>query len=105
MNILFICNQGLHRSRTAAELFSRHFATAYAGIYANPVTNEQMRWADLVVVMEEGQRRALAEEFPSEFLKKRIITMDIPDIYRYRQPELIEELRAKASLIEPALEL
>lgn len=73
MNILFLCNQGMHRSRTAAELFSGDFA----GIYNNVVTAEQLAAADIIVVMEKCQRAFIAGHFPEFYLKKRIISLDI----------------------------
>ncbi|MDD9954491.1 MAG: phosphotyrosine protein phosphatase [Candidatus Woesearchaeota archaeon] len=91
MHILFVCNQGKHRSRTAAELFGG----SYKGIYENLVTKEDMQRADLVVVMEEHQRKALAEMFPSLYLQKRIISFEIPDIYSYNQPVLVDLLKEK----------
>lgn len=98
MNIIFLCNQGMHRSRTAAELFSGDFA----GIYNNVVTTEQLAFADIIVVMEEHQRSFIAEHFPELYLKKRIVSLDIPDIYQYRQPELCALLEER---IRPLLEL
>jgi predicted protein tyrosine phosphatase len=107
MNVLFVCNQGRHRSRTAAELFRGRYATRYAGLYNDrPVTERELAWADLVVVMEEFQRTELSERFPKAYLKKRIISLGIPDIYSYNQPELVEVLKRRmGELAEPFLEL
>ena len=49
-----------------------------------------MSWADTVIVMEEFQRHELAMRFPDEHMKKRVLSMDIPDVYSYNHPELIE---------------
>jgi len=39
VNILFICNQGENRSKTAAEIFSGKYQTTSAGLYGGaPVT-------------------------------------------------------------------
>ncbi|KHO46433.1 MAG: hypothetical protein QS98_C0003G0041 [archaeon GW2011_AR3] len=45
--------------------------------------------------MEERQRSEIARRFPKEYLKKRIISWDIPDIFRYNDPELIGLLNNK----------
>ena len=87
MNVLFICNQNLNRSRTAEELFSSRFHTKSAGLYnEKPLTEKQLSWADVVVVMEDEQRSEIASRFPSQYMKKRILSARIPDIYAYRQP-------------------
>lgn len=102
MHLLFICNQGMHRSRTAAELFSNDHVTDYAGVYGNLLREEQLRAADIVFVMEEHQRRFIAEQFPHLYLKKQILLLDIPDIYGYEQQELRELLKER---IRPLVEL
>ncbi|MEW5896754.1 MAG: phosphotyrosine protein phosphatase [Nanoarchaeota archaeon] len=96
MNILFICNQNLNRSKTAEELFKDQFNTKSAGLYnQKPVTEKQLSWADVVIVMEEGQRSEIAKRFPKRYMQKRIISFDIPDIYTYNHPKLIESLKSK----------
>src|SRR5574342_1243414 len=96
MKVLFICNQNQHRSKTAEELFRAKYETKSAGLYnEKPVTKEQMEWADLVVVMEDEQRLELSKRFPKIYLKKRIISLGIPDTYSYGQSELKELLKSK----------
>ncbi|TAL52231.1 MAG: phosphotyrosine protein phosphatase [Nanoarchaeota archaeon] len=96
MKVLFICNQNKHRSKTAEEFFKDKFETKSAGLYSEkPVNNKQIEWADVVLVMEEEQRAELAKRFPKEYMKKKIISLNVPDIYRYNQPELILSLKSK----------
>ena len=96
MKILFICNQNKHRSKTAEEIFKYSFDVKSAGLYTeHPVTQEQISWADLVVVMEDDQRKEISTRFPKLYLKKRIISLGISDIYRYKDPELIQILKEK----------
>ncbi len=96
MNILFICNQNENRSKTAEELFSHQFNTKSAGLYNDvPVNKQQLNWADIIIVMEEAQREELAKRFPKHYMQKRILSLNLPDIYRYNQPELIKELKEK----------
>ena len=98
MNVLFICNQGQHRSKTAAKLLSERFQTASAGLYSDtPVTETQLAEADVIVVMEERHRREIAERFPPVYLQKRILVLGIPDIYRCGQLELVRLLKARMS--------
>lgn len=96
MKVLFICNQNENRSKTAEELFKGRFTTLSAGLYnERPITEKQIEWADLVVVMEDSQRTELAKRFPKLYMQKRIVSLDIPDVYKYQQPELVELLKSK----------
>lgn len=100
MKILFICNQNQNRSKTAEELFKDKFQTKSAGLFnSTPVKNSQLAWADLVVVMEDEQRSELARRFPEEYLKKQILSLDIPDVYQYNQPQLVKKLNSKMNKI------
>ena len=94
--MLFVCNQNQNRSKTAEELFQDTFTTRSAGLYnKHPITEEQLAWADVVVVMEDAQRSELAKRFPKQYLHKRIVSLDVPDVYSYNQPELVEVLKLK----------
>ena len=96
MKVLFICNQNQNRSKTAEDLFKGKFQTKSAGLYnENPVSEKQLSWADLVIVMEDGQRAELAKRFPKLYLQKKILSFDIPDVYYYNQPELVNLLKSK----------
>jgi len=96
MNILFICNQNENRSKTAQELFKGRFNTKSAGLYnQKPVTEKQLSWADTIIVMEDEQRTEIAKRFPKQYLQKRIISLDIPDVYSYNDSKLISTLNSK----------
>jgi len=96
MKVLFICNQNLNRSKTAEEVFKNSFETKSAGLYnEKPVTAKHLSWADVVIVMEDAQREEIAQRFPKHYMQKRILSLNIPDIYDYNEPELIELLKLK----------
>jgi len=104
MKILFICNQNQHRSKTAAEIFRGKFETKSAGLFnERPVTEKEISWADLVIVMEYFQRSEVAKRFPRLYLQKRILSLNIPDIYSYNQPELIDLLENRFNKIMSAI--
>ena len=86
--MLFICNQHQHRSVTAEQLFKKNHNTQSAGIYNDPVTEKQLAWADLIIVMEETQREELGKRFPKYYLTKNIINLNIPDLYNRNNPQL-----------------
>ena len=96
MKVLFICNQNENRSKTAEELFKGRFETKSAGLYnEKPISERQLSWADLVVVMEDDQRTEISKRFPKLYMQKRILSLDIPDLYYHNQPELIKTLKSK----------
>ena len=96
MNLLFICNQGKHRSKTAECLFKREFETDSAGLYSDrPVTAKQIGWADTVFVMEEFQKQEVVKRFPELCMQKRVLTMGVSDEFRFNQPELVSLLQRK----------
>ena len=95
MKILCVCNQGEHRSPTLARILEeRGHETRFRGIYNpdNPLTKEDLEWAELVYVFEPHQRKFISEEFPGEYLKLRIVCLDVQDLYKKDQQELIEIL-------------
>ena len=91
MKILFICNQNQNRSKTAEEIFKNKFQTKSSGLYnENPVTEKQLNWADLVIVMEDKQRSEIAKRFPRLYMKKQILSLNIPDIYFYNAQNIVD---------------
>ena len=101
MKILFICNQNENRSKTAEELFKTRFKTRSAGLFnENPVTSKELNWADIVVVMDDFQRSEIAKRFPKDYLKKRILSLNVPDNYYYKQPELVDVLKSRMNEFE-----
>ena len=100
MKILFICHQNVNRSKTAERIFKDEYETRSAGIFnLTPVTKEELEWADIVMVMEESLRREIGLRFPDLYLKKKIISLDIPDHYRYMQQELVDLLNKKVKRV------
>ncbi|MBI2102698.1 phosphotyrosine protein phosphatase [Candidatus Woesearchaeota archaeon] len=97
MNVLFICNQNRNRSKLAEHIFQNKFNTQSAGLYnSKPLHEKQLRWADIVVVMEEEQRQEVEKRFPELSVQKRILSFDIPDVYNYDNPQLKEILEMKS---------
>ena len=98
MKVLFICNQNQNRSKTAEELFKNKFNTKSAGLFnERPVSEKQIEWADVICVMTDEQRSEIANRFPKQYMKKRIVSLDIPDAYHYYDPELVEFLNRRVN--------
>src|SRR3989338_6839364 len=89
-------NQNKNRSTTAEEMMKKEFEKKSAGLFnEKPVQERTLAWADAVIVMEDAQRRELAKRFPKQYLQKKILTLNIPDIYSYNQAALKEVINKK----------
>jgi predicted protein tyrosine phosphatase len=98
--ILFICSRNRWRSPTAEQVFGEHpgVECSSAGVSPdaeNPVTPEQLEWADLIVVMEKKHRTKLTAEFKAHLTNARVVCLDIPDKYCFMDPALVKLLKLK----------
>ncbi|AKS09818.1 low molecular weight protein tyrosine phosphatase family protein [Pseudomonas trivialis] len=105
-NVLFICGKNRLRSPTAEQVFADWpgVRTSSAGVANDadvPVDVEMLEWAHLVLVMEPAHRKKLKARFRNEVKDKRIICLEIPDVFEYMQPELVELLKIKVRLFLP----
>ncbi|MEM8817433.1 MAG: protein tyrosine phosphatase [Pseudomonadota bacterium] len=101
MNILFVCSRNQWRSPTAEKVFRRHPEVRARSAGTSPrarhtITVDDIQWADVVCVMEPKHKNRILASFPRAAREPRIVVLDIPDKYRYMDPELVE-------LIEVAL--
>jgi predicted protein tyrosine phosphatase len=53
---------------------------------------EDVRWADVIMVMEEKHKSRLVAEFTGLLDHKPIHVLDIPDEYKFMDAELVEML-------------
>ena len=60
---------------------------------------EDVRWADVIMVMEEKHKSRLVAEFTGLLDNKPIHVLDIPDEYKFMDPELVEMLEQSVSSI------
>jgi len=99
-NLLFVCRANLQRSPTAEEIFEDKYITKSAGMdqYSKkPIDKEMLKWADIVFVMEDWMKKEIGNRFPDQYINKRIISLDIPDMYYRMEPELIRELKQRVN--------
>ncbi len=100
MNLLFVCSENRLRSPTAEAVFSK-----YPGIHAigagtnadadTPVSGDLIEWADVVFVMEKSHRNRISKKYKELLKGKRLVCLEIPDVYERMQPELIKLLESK----------
>ncbi len=99
MNILFVCSRNKWRSPTAESIYKGapglHVRSAGTEPSARiKLTAKLIIWADLIFVMEKQHKDRLMEKFEFESEEKEILILDIPDEYKFMDPELIEEIKA-----------
>lgn len=100
LHVLFVCSKNRWRSPTAEALFRRTpgIAVRSAGTSRSArrrVSVADLHWADLVLVMEDKHKARLKEGFRDELREVEVCVLDIPDDYRFMDPELIDILTAK----------
>lgn len=96
--VLFVCSANFDRSPTAEALCKGvaglEAKSAGASSWARtPVSREMIQWADMVFVMEQKHEAWLLALAPEA--KGKIVVLDVPDVYRFNQPELRQLLREK----------
>jgi predicted protein tyrosine phosphatase len=104
--VLFVCTANIQRSPTAERLFrdwNGIWEAKSAGVTphpsGNPLTEELIDWADVIIVIEQIHAEEIQTRFHCAIEKLRIL--NIPDKYHRDDPELIRELKRK---IPPLLE-
>ena len=95
------------RSPTAARVFGRRPDLSVRARGLGPKSStalrrEDIEWADLIFVMEHSHASRLRESYRGPPTGTPIHVLDIPDHYRFMDPELVELL---AERVEPLLEL
>jgi len=95
-NILVVCGRNKKRSRTAEHIFKNdsRFNIRSAGLSPKSdrkISENDLNWADLVFVMENGQRGKIWELYRHLALPD-IEVLNIPDDYEFMNEELVEML-------------
>lgn len=96
-HVLFLCFYNRRRSATAERVFAKRtdleVRSAGTSRDALPRVNEHMLdWADVVFIMDEGQRRDLEKMFPGHPAIDRLVSLEIPDDYPFLDPHLVDLL-------------
>ena len=93
LHILFICSRNQWRSPTAERVIGRWPGVEARSAGTSPrarrsVGEDDIRWADMVIVMEQKHRQRVVTAFPQLMRQRAIHVLDIPDDYRFMDPEL-----------------
>ncbi|MDB4614280.1 phosphotyrosine protein phosphatase [bacterium] len=83
------------RSPTAEKIYARHqlVNTRSCGTSKKArrtISGDDIKWADVILVMEDKHQQQLRSRFPGEVAFTEIHVLDIPDEYRYMDPELVQ---------------
>ncbi len=98
--ILFVCSENRLRSPTAETIFSRYEGVEAIGAGTNasaetPVTVDLIEWADVILVMDKSHKNKISKRFREHLKNKKVGVLDIPDIYGYMEPILVQLLEKK----------
>ncbi|YCM43297.1 low molecular weight protein tyrosine phosphatase family protein [Verrucomicrobiaceae bacterium 227] len=101
-HLLFLCSKNKLRSPTAEFVFAETpgIEVDSAGISNDAdvmVSEEQLKWADVILVMEKVHRTKLNQKFRRALGGKRITVLNIPDNYKFMDKELIRILKKKCA--------
>jgi predicted protein tyrosine phosphatase len=61
----------------------------------NPISDELLEWADVVLCMEDRHRRLLSERHGAALRGRKIAVLGIPDRYGFMDPKLVNALKRK----------
>jgi predicted protein tyrosine phosphatase len=105
LRVLFVCTQNKVRSLTAEHLYRVRAdldvrSCGTAEFAKNQLTEEVMKWADVVFIFDELQAEVIEKRFGKDALGKEVINLGLEDVYQYKSESLVLKLTAK---IEPYL--
>jgi len=94
LKILFVCSMNERRSLTAEKIFSKQagLSVRSAGTVRGSrrhVSVPDIRWADVILVMEQKHANRLQADFRDEVRYKDLQILGIPDEYPYMDEALI----------------
>jgi predicted protein tyrosine phosphatase len=102
MNLLFVCSENRLRSPTGEEVFSQYEGINAIGAGTNndaetPVSGDLIEWADIIFVMEKTHRNKVSKKYKELLKGKKMVCLDIPDVYERMDSELIKLLKSRVS--------
>jgi predicted protein tyrosine phosphatase len=107
LNLLFVCGKNKWRSPTAEQIFSERddVQCDSAGVSHDaemPLSIELVEWADMIFVMEKEHKTKLSAQFKPYLLGKKVICLNIPDNYKFMDPELVKLLDRRVTPFLPS---
>ena len=99
LRILFVCARNRWRSPTAEQVYRQDprvevRSAGVSGKSPHAVSTADLDWAHLVLAMERRHLDRIREAFPGRRDFPPLGSLEIPDDYRYMDPELVLLIRA-----------
>jgi len=96
--VLFVCSRNQWRSPTAEQVWRRHpcLSVRSGGTSPSarhPVSVRDLSWAQVIFVREDKHKSRLIADYRRVLEHKPIHVLDIPDEYKFMDPELVNLLR------------
>lgn len=66
-----------HTPEICARLLTHRFATKHAHI--DQLATGDIHWSESILVLDKAHRRLIANRFPSEYLLRRVVHLDVSD--------------------------
>ena len=104
LRVLFVCGRNQWRSPTAEKIFSRRpelevRSRGFSAKSSRVLKAADIQWAELIFVMEREHAHRLRSKFRDVLKGKIVSVLQIPDRYRFMDPELVDLLETKAGQI------
>ena len=101
-HVLFLCSRNKWRSPTAEDVFADRpgIEVDSAGLNSGAdvlISEEQVEWADVILVMEPKHRVKLNKNFGHLLASKQVGVLNIPDDYQFMDPDLIDLLEKRCA--------
>lgn len=102
VRVLFVCSRNQWRSPTAEAVFRKHPAVDARSAGTSPkarkaVSARDLAWADVICVMERKHAQRLQADYARLLDGKPLHVLDVPDEYRYMEPEPVDLLTQAVS--------
>jgi predicted protein tyrosine phosphatase len=66
-----------HLPDACARLLAERFATKH--VHIDRLTTPDIHWSEMILVTHNDHRRLIAHRFPSEYLLRRVVNLEITD--------------------------
>jgi len=113
LKLLFICDAGVRRSPTAAELFADRAETRFRGVRAaaigaanlvpeladHQLEGDDFRWADRIFCMDKRNEVHIRQLFGKLSYEKKIAVLGVPDRFVKNDPRLKAAFESLAEYI------
>jgi predicted protein tyrosine phosphatase len=104
IRVLFVCSRNQWRSPTGEALWRRKGgvqvrSAGTSSAAKRRISAKDIEWADIIFFMETEHKKRVQQSFRDLLNSVEVHVLDIPDDYRYMDPELVSIIEAKTENI------